>query len=519
MAFTRRDLLMRVGAVGGAGATFAAMQMLGLAAVTPASAANFMLPPASGNGKRVVILGAGIAGLVSAYELKRAGYDVTVIEARDRVGGRSWTIRGHQAIEQIDRPLQQSNFSAGQYFNAGPARLPSTHHLILGYARKFGVPLEVFVNSNDSAKWDFGGEVHPQRQMINGLHGRIGELLAKAIDKKALDAEMPRDELGHFRAFLAAWGTLDAHGAVRPTGDGDFLSWPGGYQNPGVPSPVLPLKSLLPGRGVALPYLFDQISDFQATMMQPVGGMDRIAHAIYDQVKPAVRLGLPIDAIRRDGAGVRIEHRGGVTRGDYCICTLPLPALARIPNDFSAAKRAAMVGVPYLLSAKVAFESSRFWERDDAIYGGLGWTDRLNENVIYPSHGFNSARGVLVGAYVGGWTHPDTPKAFVAKPIAEQIAIARGSVEAMHPGRSHLLGPGLAINWGQVRYSEGVGAIGDEWDVPRRGARYEELIRPEGPILFAGEHLSYVGTWQEGAALSAHEALKLVQSMAAAKAA
>ena len=519
MAFTRRDLLMRVGAVGGAGATFAAMQMLGLAAVTPANAADFMLPPASGNGKKVVILGAGIAGLVSAYELTRAGYGVTVIEVRDRVGGRSWTIRGQQAIEQIDRPLQQSNFSAGQYFNAGPARLPSTHHLILGYARKFKVPLEVFVNSNDSAKWDFGGQVVPQRRMIEGLHARIGELLVKAIDKKALDAEMPADELGHFRDFLRAWGTLDKKGAPKPTGDGDFLRWPGGYQNPGVPTPVLPLKGVLPGPGVVLPYMFDQIIDWQATMMQPVGGMDRIAEAIYDQVKPAVRLGLPISAIRRDGAGVRIEHRGGVARADYCICTLPLPALAKIPNDFSAAKRAAMVGVPYLVSAKVAFESPRFWERDDAIYGGLGWTDRLNENIIYPSHGFNAERGVLVGAYVGGFTHADNPDAFVKLPIAAQIAVTKASVEAMHPGRSHLLGPGLAINWGQVKYSEGVGAIGDEWDVPRRGARYEELIRPEGPIIFAGEHLSYVGTWQEGAALSAHEALKLVQAMAASKAA
>ena len=73
MGFTRRDMLMRIGAVGGAGATFAAMQALGLAAVTPANATDFALPPQSGKGRKVVILGAGIAGLVSAYELGRAG--------------------------------------------------------------------------------------------------------------------------------------------------------------------------------------------------------------------------------------------------------------------------------------------------------------------------------------------------------------------------------------------------------------------------------------------------------------
>jgi len=56
------------------------------------------------------------------------------------------------------------------------------------------------------------------------------------------------------------------------------------------------------------------------------------------------------------------------------------------------------------------------------------------------------------------------------------------------------------------------------WTERKRGAQYDELLKPEGPIVFAGEHLSYVGLWQEGAALSAHEALKLVHSMAADRA-
>ena len=63
-----------------------------------------------------------------------------------------------------------------------------------------------------------------------------------------------------------------------------------------------------------------------------------------------------------------------------------------------------------------------------------------------------------------------------------------------------------------------VGAIGPDWGDRKRGAQYEELLKPEGPIVFAGEHLSYVGLWQEGSALSAHEALKLLNAMAAEKA-
>ena len=94
MNVTRRDLLEQVGAIGGLGAAYLAMEALGLAVPTPAGAENFALSPHTGHGQSVVILGAGLAGLVSAYELSRAGYTVTVLEARDRIGGRVWTIRG-----------------------------------------------------------------------------------------------------------------------------------------------------------------------------------------------------------------------------------------------------------------------------------------------------------------------------------------------------------------------------------------------------------------------------------------
>src|SRR3954454_14323285 len=195
MALTRRALLERIGAAGGAGAAYLAMEAMGLAIPTPAGAERFRLPPSSGNGRKVVILGAGIAGLVSAYELRRAGYQVTVLEARDRIGGRVWTVRGGERIEQTGRPDQRATFDPGLYFNAGAARIPSTHRVILGYARRLGVQLETFVNVNRNAGWDFSGKVQPERRMVNDLRGRVSELLAKAIDQRALDAAMPKDEL------------------------------------------------------------------------------------------------------------------------------------------------------------------------------------------------------------------------------------------------------------------------------------------------------------------------------------
>ena len=525
MALTRRALLEHIGSVGGLGAAYMAMETLGLAIPTPAGAENFALPPRSGNGRSVVILGAGIAGLISAYELQRAGYRVTVLEARNRIGGRSWTIRGGDRIVQTGRPDQLATFDPGLYFNAGPARIPSTHRLILSYARRFGVQLEPFINVNRNAGWDFGGKVYPERRMVEDMRGHLAELLAKAIDRKALEGIVSKDEIDAVRQFLAPYANVGPDGVYRPTGRSGYSVDGGGYAQAPVALAALGFKELAPSQSIILPYLFEHVWDMQATMLQPVGGMDRIAHAIYDQVKSTVRLRTPVSAIRRAGDRVRIEHGPGkqMTEADLCICTIPLPVLARIPSDFSPAKKAAIAAAPaYLHSVKLAFQAPRFWETDDNIFGGLAWTDKLNENVMYPSGGIGSAKGVIVGAYCAGWTHNDTPDSFAALSHEQRMRISRESIEALHPGRSHLLSKGVTVAWGLTPYSEGVGALWGDPDFggnTDRGDVYRELIKPEGPIIFAGEHLSYRPTWQEGAATSAHEALKLVAAMAREKAA
>jgi len=476
MALTRRALLEQIGTIGGAGATYLAMEAMGLAIPTPAGAENFQLPERSGNGRSVVILGAGIAGLVSAYELQKAGYRVTVLEARDRIGGRVWTIRGGERIVQTGRPDQRATFDPGLYFNAGAARIPSTHRVILAYARRFGVQLETFVNVNRNAGWDFAGKVQPERRMVNDMRAHLAELLAKAIDQHALDQDVPKGELEMIRQFLNFSGQLNDKGRYRPAGSSGYSVEGGGYDKAPVPLPPLTFQELAPSRTV-------------------------------------------VTAIRRVGNRVRIEHGPGkqVTEADYCICTLPIPILQRLANDFSPAKKAAIAGATrQLRSVKLAFEAPRFWERDDFIFGGLAWTDRLNENVIYPSERYGAAKGIIVGAYCAGWTHPDTPDSFAALSHEERIRISRDSIEALHPGRSRLLGKPVTVAWGLTPYSETVGTLwgGGPGRTATRPPAYAELLKPEGPIVFAGEHLSYQGTWQEGAAMSAHEALKLVASMA-----
>ncbi len=130
---------------------------------------------------------------------------------------------------------------------------------------------------------------------------------------------------------------------------------------------------------------------------------------------------------------------------------------------------------------------------------------------------------MIIGAYCAGWNHNDTPDSFAALSHSERFRISRDSIEALHPGRSHLLSKGVTVAWGLTPYSEGVGPLWPDPDIGAgnldRGEMYKELLKPEGPIVFAGEHLSYQPMWQEGAATSAHEAMKVLASMTQAQAA
>ena len=154
MPISRREFIGRIAQAGGYGAAFMTMHSLGLLGmVETEQRKDFPLPPSTGRGTKVIILGAGIAGLVSAYEMQRAGFDCTVLEARERPGGRNWTLRAGSQLAFNDGTSQDCTFDEGNYFNCGPARLPSVHKTMLGYCTELGVDLEVEVNSSRSEDW------------------------------------------------------------------------------------------------------------------------------------------------------------------------------------------------------------------------------------------------------------------------------------------------------------------------------------------------------------------------------
>ncbi|MEP6784232.1 MAG: flavin monoamine oxidase family protein [Sphingomonadales bacterium] len=522
---TRRQFLGTVGRLGGYSAVYATMQAWGLLAPAAAAPARpFALPAGSGlrNGRpvKVGILGAGIAGLVAAYELQRAGYAVQVFEANNRIGGRVWTVRGGDTVVQDGRPDQQCTFDPGLYLNAGAAHLPTHHHVIHGYARQFGVPLEVVVNVNRSASYDFGAPV-TERQAINDTRGRLSELLAKAINMGALDKELTGIDRQAFLAQLDGYGALDKLHRYSGSERSGYTDLPGAYDRAGKLVLPLELKAIVERQFWGAGLSFEEIFDQQAPMFEPVGGMDRIAHAIYEQVKPAVSLMTPVRRLRRTPSGVTL-HVGDANAPrrvdvDFVVCTLPVSTLHKVDSDFAAERKAVLARTPMAPSTKVAFESRRFWEEDDHIYGGLAWTSTDNEVVWYPSSGFNSAKGIIVGAYAAGFTGTDSPQRFSDSSAAERIAVSTASIERMHPGRSKELTKALTVGWAQCPWAKGVAVFWDDGGAQGRGADYKLLCSPEDRVVFAGEHLSYLPAWQEGAALSAQAAITLLAAQATEK--
>jgi monoamine oxidase len=408
-ALTRRAILSRLGLIGGLGATLGAMQALGLTGGligTSHAEAIATLTPGLGKGVHVVVLGAGIAGLTAAYELEQAGFQVTVLEARDRVGGRAWTVRDGDKIEMIGEETQTAKFSDGIYFNAGPARIPSFHQGLIGYAKKFGVPLEVEVNSSRSAYvlGDDGKKIR-MRTAINDMRGHIAELLAKAINQGSLDQAVTAADKQKLLPFLKAYGDLGEDYAFAGTERSGFGAAPGAGVTFSSAGSAVPLDQLLANERLPMT-LFEDNLYMQATMFEPVGGMDRI-HAGFDRNlrRPAIR-GAEVTRIRHTGRGVEVVYRDKASdvvdtvSADYIICTIPFPVLAKIDTDFSPALKKTIAGVVYDHSNKVAFESPRFWEKEQ-IYGGISFVGGPTTLIWYPSAGLHSPAASSTGCIRG----------------------------------------------------------------------------------------------------------------------
>lgn len=516
---TRRRLVQVLGALGGAGVAWGALEALDLARdardhtkpFTPPGRSDFHLQGRV-NGTTVLVLGGGDAGLVSMYELEKAGYRCELLEARDRPGGRAWTVRGGDTNTDLQGVTQTAEFSEGQYMNPGAARIPQ-HHTTLDYCRELGVPIEVFVNANpdafvlldeaEGASGPLTGSAVRRRAAKADLDGYVAELLAKSSRRGALDDVLTGDDREALVEYLRSFGRLTGRGRYAGSASRGYAEPPGAADQAGLLDLPYALPDLL-AAGVGLPLAFDQEWDQAMPMFQPVGGMDRIPHALSAAIQGTQRFGAAVQGIELTSDGVEVDYvdadgNDQHTRAEYCICTIPPQVLRTIPHNLGDDVTTALDGLTPAPVGKLGLEfKRRFWEEDDRIYGGISTTNLETGPIFYPSAGYHGERGVLIG-YYSFFSGAEQLGALSPEERTER-AIEVGSRIHGSAYRDELASS-FSVHWDAQEFSEG-GWI--EWLEDRAGSpAYRTLLQPVERLYFAGDHLSHLTAWQHGAIESA----------------
>jgi len=512
---SRRSLLSMIGTVAGSAAMLHAMTELGYAEGSPFTGPIKLSPPPAGT--TVLILGAGVAGMVAAMELRDAGYQVKLLEYNNRPGGRNWTLRGGDTYTELGGATQHVQFDAGQYINPGPWRLPYSHRGILHYCRRLGVALEPFTQVNYNAYVHsteaYGGKPVRYRQVQADFQGHVAELLAKCTKQNALDAAVTAEDREILMTALRNWGALDGNYAYTKSIDSSmrrgFATDPGGGLNSvEVPSEPLAFSGLLKSN-LWTAIAGAQNYELQSSIFQPKGGMGMIGQAMGRELGPLIEYNCKVTNIRQDDGGVTVTYvdsqKGGAARtatARWCICTIPTPILSQIPMNVGPKMRAAIDQLAYLAAIKIGLQfRRRFWEEDEQIYGGHTYTNLPIATIGYPMWDyFSKGKGVLLGAYTFG----RAAYLFASKSPQERIedALAQGS--QIHPQYRAEFENGVAVAWHRVPFA--LGCQGG-WTDESRAEHYNNLCALDGRIVLASEHASRLPGWQEGSVLSALDAI------------
>ena len=447
------------------------------------------LPPTGGPLRHIVIVGAGIAGLTAGLLLKEAGHRVTILEARNRLGGRIYTYRG---------------FAGKMYGEFGAMRFPRQHRLgqYLIHDR-FNLPTKPFgMDDQDTFVY---------------LHGKA--VRRSEFTGSSFEVPLPPNEQGQtpaeiLKAAMAPLIELAEHpgGWDRIIDQYDRYSLLGYLNERGVSEQALWL--LGPLFNIEGRFHFSLVEWFAHWHDNVFGDLEYIdagADTLSDAFSPALmsdtRLGAEVHAIDQGPEGVTVHFKDSVgtpasVSGDECILTVPLVLLRHMEiTGLDVEKWFTIRNVYYGRAHKIFMQFSRRWWVDDyAITHGVTVTDLAIRNVVYTPAGQDPSidKGVIIASYA--WEQDSMAYSMLDEP--QRIAQALQDLAKIHPEAAETFEFGISHDWALDRHGGGIGPLFRPLEMSSRF--YDDIVRPVGRLWFANDASSRLARrWIEGAIESA----------------
>ena len=443
------------------------------------------LPSTATAPRHIVIVGAGIAGLTAGMLLKEAGHKVTILEARNRLGGRIYTYRG---------------FAGKMYGEFGAMRFPRQHHLAQHLIHeRFNLPTK-----------PFGMEDQDTFIYLQGKAVRRSEFTA---DTFAFD--LPPGERGKDPAQILK-------GAMQPLID--LAGQPGGWDQIIDQFDRYSLLGFLLERGISehalwlLGPLFNIEGRFHFSLVEWFAhwyddvfgdleyidaGADTLPNSFAPILMNDTRMGAEVHAIDQgpDGVTVRFkDHVGteGSVSADECIVTVPLVLLRHMEIEgLDVDKWFTIRNVYYGRAHKIFMQFSRRWWADDyAIDHGETVTDLAIRNVVYTPAGQDLSidKGVIIASYA--WEQDSMAYSMLDE--SQRISEALEDLAKIHPEAAQTFEFGISHDWALDRHGGGIGPLFRPFEMA--GKFFDDIKRPVNRVWFAGDACSRLNRrWIEGA--------------------